>query len=41
MSRGEAEKSVWRAIPGFAKIIMIIQTIAIAFLSFWTYENYE
>src|SRR2546425_7903636 len=39
-SREENDVSVWKSIPRFAKIIMLLQTLLILFLSFWLYEEY-
>jgi hypothetical protein len=40
MSRQENDASVWKSIPGFAKIVMLLQTLVISFLSFWIYQEY-
>jgi hypothetical protein len=39
-SQEEQDGSVWKSIPRFAKIIMLLQTLLILFLSFWLYEEY-
>jgi hypothetical protein len=39
-SQEEQDGSVWKSIPRFAKIIMLLQTLVIMFLSFWLYEEY-
>ncbi len=33
--------SVWTRIPGFAKTIMVLQSIVIFSLSFWIYQEYQ
>ncbi len=32
--------SVWKSIPGFAKILILLQFLVILFMSFWIYEEY-
>src|SRR3989442_4004909 len=39
-SREEYDVSVWKSIPGFAKILILIQFLVILFMSFWIYEEY-
>jgi hypothetical protein len=39
-SQEERDGSVWKGIPRFAKIIMLLQTLVVLFLSFWLYEEY-
>jgi len=36
----EYDVSLWKSIPGFAKIIILLQTVVILFLSFWIYQEY-
>ena len=38
---GERESSAWKSIPGLAKIIILVQTAIIFFLSFWIYEEFQ
>ncbi len=35
------QSSAWRRIPGFAKTIMVLQSIVIFSLSFWIYQEYQ
>ncbi len=37
----EDQTSAWARIPGYAKIILILQTFTIFFLSFWIYQEYR
>src|SRR5207249_11810330 len=39
-SREEHDSSVWKSIPGFAKILLFLQTLIILSLSFWIYQEY-
>ena len=39
-SREENDISVWKSIPRFAKLIILLQAIVILFLSFWIYQEY-
>lgn len=34
------EGSVWKRVPGFAKILILVQTVIIVFMGFWIYEEY-
>jgi hypothetical protein len=38
--REENDVSVWSSIPGFAKVIIFLQTLIILFMSFWIYQEY-
>ena len=40
MSGKEYDVSVWKSIPGFAKIVILFQTIIILFMSFWVHQEY-
>ncbi len=35
------QASVWSRIPGFARTIMVLQSIVIFSLSFWIYQEYQ
>ncbi len=35
------QPSAWGRIPGFAKILLALQTFAILFLSFWIFQEYQ
>src|SRR5437879_11890506 len=39
-SREEYDVSVWKSIPGFAKVLILVQFLVILFMSFWIYEEY-
>src|SRR5437879_10997076 len=39
-SREEYDVSVWKSIPGFAKVLILLQFVVILFMSFWIYEEY-
>jgi hypothetical protein len=39
-NREEYDVSVWKSIPGFAKVLIILQTLVILFMSFWIYQEY-
>jgi len=39
-SREEYDVSVWKSIPGFAKILILLQTLIILFMSFWIQQEY-
>ena len=34
------ERLFWKRIPWFAKIIILVETVMILFLSFWIYQEY-
>jgi len=34
------EGSLWKRVPGFAKILILAQTVIILFMGFWIYEEY-
>jgi hypothetical protein len=34
------EGSLWKKIPGFAKILLLVQTVMILFMGFWIYQEY-
>ena len=40
MSREEYDASVWKSIPGFAKVLILLQTLIIVFMSFWIHQEY-
>ena len=33
--------SSWKTIPGFAKTLLLMQTVFIVFMAFWIYEEYQ
>ncbi len=35
------EQSTWKSIPGFAKMLIFLQTVVILFLSFWIWQEYQ
>ena len=39
-SREGYDASVWERIPGFVKILILLQTLIILFMSFWIYQEY-
>src|SRR5205807_9170657 len=39
-SREEDDVSIWNSIPGFAKILILLQFLVILFMSFWIYQEY-
>ena len=39
-SREGFDASVWERIPGFVKILILLQTVIILFMSFWIYQEY-
>ena len=36
----EHDASIWKSIPGFAKILILLQTLIITFMSFWIHQEY-
>jgi hypothetical protein len=40
-SSEEKDRSSWKSIPRFAKTLLLMQTVFIAFMSFWIYEEYQ
>ena len=39
-SREEDDVSIWNSIPGFAKILLLLQFLVILFMSFWIYQEF-
>ncbi len=39
-SQEDRDVSVWKSVPGFAKVLILIQTLIILSLSFWIYQEY-
>ena len=39
-SREEYDVSIWKSIPGFAKVLILVQFLVILFMSFWIYQEY-
>src|SRR6266704_6609128 len=40
-SREENNVSGGKSIPGFAKTLLLVQTLIILFMSFWIYQEYQ